>query len=304
MYNTRMLRLALLVGLSGVAQAGVPPVDIDTAAQLYQEAAIREQVRASLGSMPAHIRKLFQGNTSTPLTDSQLKAVDVAAVRAFRIDVFEAPALSAFAANLDADTVKKAEAFLVTDSGKRMVAADVGLASLSDADADKVMNGDISTPTTPHRAALFEKLERAERSSESTVQILLTMGAGVATGTAVGSGLDPGPVEQRARKSGEARRQTMEENLREPMRRYMAYGYRDLSDADLKRVLAFLQSSPGKQYISAYLASLGAGFYAMGRRCGEQLGESLRELAMAQLATEGADRDSADHDPPAPKPHP
>jgi hypothetical protein len=42
------------------------------------------------------------------------------------------------------------------------------------------------------------------------------------------------------------------------------------------------------------MASLDAGFHAMGRRCGEQLGESLRELAMAQLATE-----RADHEPPA-----
>ena len=302
MYNTNMLRFALLVGLVGLGslvQAGVPPVDMDTAAQLYQEAAIREQVRASLGSMPGQIRKLFQGNTSTPLTDAQLDAVNLAATRAFRIDVFDAPALNAFAANLDADTLKKAEAFLETDVGKRMVAADLRLASLSDADADKVMNGDISAPSTPQRIVLFEKLERAERSAESTVQILLTMGTAVAAGTAVGSGIDPVPVEQRARKSGEAGRQTMQENLREPMRRYLAYGYRDLSDADLKQVLSFLQSSAGKQYISAYLASLGAGFYAMGRRCGEQLGESLRELAMAQLATE-----SAEQAQPAPKPHP
>jgi hypothetical protein len=28
---------------------------------------------------------------------------------------------------------------------------------------------------------------------------------------------------------------------------------------------------------------MGAGFDAMGRRCGEQLGESLREMAQAQL---------------------
>src|SRR5580692_6699355 len=298
-----MLRFALLVGLVGLGslvQAGVPPVDMDTAAQLYQEAAIREQVRASLGSMPGQIRKLFQGNTSTPLTDAQLDAVNLAATRAFRIDVFDAPALNAFAANLDADTLKKAEAFLETDVGKRMVAADLRLASLSDADADKVMNGDISAPSTPQRIVLFEKLERAERSAESTVQILLTMGTAVAAGTAVGSGIDPVPVEQRARKSGEAGRQTMQENLREPMRRYLAYGYRDLSDADLKRMLSFLQTNAGKQYISAYLASLGAGFYAMGRRCGEQLGESLRELAMAQLATE-----SAEQAQPVPaKPHP
>jgi hypothetical protein len=308
-YNTAMIRFAflssavLLASAFSVSHAGVPPVDIDTAAQLYQEAAIREQVRASLGSMPAHIRKLFQGNTSTPLTAPQLDAVNAAAVHAFRIDVFEAPALSAFAANLDADTVKKAEAFLTTDTGKRWVAADVGLAGLSDADADKVMNGDIAVATSPQRAALFERLEKAERSSESTVQILLTMGAAVAAGTAVGSGMDPGPVEQRARKSGEASRQTMEDDVRQPMRRYLAYGYRDLSDAELKQVAAFLQTSAGKQYITAYLASAYAGFDAMGRRCGERLGESLRELAMAQLAAEDAQH-AAGAPAPQPKPHP
>lgn len=299
MYNTRMSRFAFLLSLAVMANAVAAPVDIDTAAQLYQAAAMREQVRASLGAMPTHIRKLFQGNTSAPLSDTQLAAVDVAAVRAFRIDVFEAPALSAFASNLDAETVKKAEVFLASDAGKRWVAADVGLASLSDEDADKIMNGDMAAASTPQRKILFEKLERAERTSESTIQILLTMGTAVALGTAVGSGMDPGPAEERARKSGEASRQTLQENLREPMRRYVAYGYRDLSDADLKHVLSFLQSAAGKQYISAYIASLDAGFHAMGRRCGEQLGESLRELAMAQLATEQADRE-----PPAPvKPH-
>ena len=72
--------------------------------------------------------------------------------------------------------------------------------------------------------------------------------------------------------------------MREPLRRYLAYGYRDLSDADLKRILAFLDSAPGKHYTSAYIESIGAGFDAMGRRCGEELGESLRELAQAQAA--------------------
>jgi hypothetical protein len=37
----------------------------------------------------------------------------------------------------------------------------------------------------------------------------------------------------------------------------------------------------------------------MGRRCGEQLGESLRELAMAQLAAESAEQE---HPAPAPAP--
>jgi hypothetical protein len=56
-----------------------------------------------------------------------------------------------------------------------------------------------------------------------------------------------------------------------------------LSDSDLKHVLSFLESPPGKRYVAANIASMGAGFDAMGRRCGERLGEKLRELAQAQL---------------------
>src|SRR5258708_2534427 len=138
-------------------------------------------------------------------------------------------------------------------------------------------------PSTPERDALFDKFEHASRSTESTVQIFLSRGQAVAIGTAVGSGRDRAAVAASARKSGEASRAELEQNMRVPLRRYLAYSYREMSDADLKHLLAFLESAPGKRYVSAYVASLGAGFDAMGRRCGEQLGEGLRELAQAQL---------------------
>jgi hypothetical protein len=281
-----MLRCALLLFFAANLQAAVPAVDIDTAARIYQDAGMREQVRASLGAMPAHIRQLFEGNQASALSDAQLAAVTAAAKHGFRIDVFEAPALSALAANLDADTVKKTEIFLGSDLGKRMVAADVMLASEEETKLDKIMSGEITAPSTAQRDALFSKLEIASRSTESNVQIFLSMGVSVALGTAIGSGMDPGPVEERARKSGEASRPDLEKSMREPMRRYIAYDYREFSEADLKHLLVFLQSAAGKRYVSAYTASLGAGFDAMGKRCGEQLGDSLRELAMAQLATE------------------
>jgi len=303
-YNTRMFRFSFVLLLAGAAQAAAPTVDIETAAQIYQDAGMREQVRASLGSMPAHVRQLFQGNPSGSLSELQLAAVTKAAEHGFRIDVFEAPALSALAANLDADTVKKAAAFLSSDLGKRMVAADVSLANLDEPKLDKIMSGEISAPSTPQRDALFSKLEAASRSTESTVQIFLSMGTAVALGTAIGSGMDPGPVEERARKSGESSRASLEQEMREPMRRYVAYDYRDFNDADLKNLLSFLQSAPGKRYVLAYSASLGAGFDAMGKRCGEQLGDSLRELALAQFAPESADRGPLQEVKPAPAPTP
>jgi hypothetical protein len=278
-----MVRFALLMLLSASLYAAQSAVDIETAAKIYQDAAIREQVRASLGSMPAHIRQLFSADTAAKLSDEQLNAVTAAAKRGFRIDVFEAPALSALAANLDPPTVKKVDAFLESDLGRRMVAADTATATLEESKIDKIMNGEISAPSTPQRDALFDKLERASHSTESTVQIFLSMGQAVAIGTAVGSGRDKASVAQSARKSGESSRPELEQSMREPLRRYLAYSYRDLSDADLKHLLVFLESPQGKRYVSAYIASLGAGFDAMGRRCGEQLGETLRELAQAQV---------------------
>lgn len=279
-----MIRFVLLMCLTLPSFAAEPAVAIDTAAQIYQAAAVREQVRASLGAMPDHIRQLFATDTSAKLSDPQLAAVSAAAVRGFRIDVFEAPALKALADNLDMQSLAKIEAFLTSDVGKRMVAADVALAELGEDNIDKVMNGQITAGSTKKRDAIFDKLERATRSAESTVQIFLGMGQAVAVGTAIGSGMDPVAVGERAQKSGEASRAGLEENMRLPMRRFMAYGYRELSDSDLKHVLAFMESEPGKRYVAAYNASMGAGFDAMGRRTGEQLGETLREMAQADAA--------------------
>jgi hypothetical protein len=294
-----MVRFALLLLVCGGAYAG-QPIDIETAAKLYQDAAIREQVRASLGSMPAHIRQLFAADTAVQLSELQLNAVTLAAKRGFRIDVFEAPALTALAANLDAATFKRSDEFLESEVGRRMVEADTAAARLEEAQIDRIMNGQLTVPSTPKRDRLFDQLERASRSTESTVQIFISMGQAVAIGTAVGAGKDPAAVAESARKSGEASRAALEQGMREQLRRYLAYSYRDLSDADLKHLLAFLRSPVGKRYVSAYIASLGAGFDAMGKRCGEQLGESLRELAQAQLDAPNA-TPPAIEDPPTPE---
>ena len=228
-----MFRFALFMLVSTGAYAA-QPVDIETAAKIYQEAGMREQVRASLGAMPAHIRQLFSADVAAKLSEQQLNAVTAAAKRGFRIDVFEVPALNALAANLDVATEKKTEAFLESDLGRRMVAADVATAALDEPTIDKIMNGDLTAPTTPQRDAMFDKLELASRSTESTVQIFLSMGQAVAIGTAVGSGRDTAAVAESARKSGEASRAGLEQDMREPLRRYLAYSYRDMSDADLE----------------------------------------------------------------------
>ena len=257
-------------------------VDMATAAQIYEAAAVRDQVRSSLPAMPGRIRDLFVAESKTPLNDAQLKAIKDAADRGFRIDVFEPAAIAALSAGLDAPSAKKILKFLTSELGTRMVAADKSLSSLDEPTIDKVMTGEIKPPGSPARDKLFERLEQAARSSESTVQIFSSMGRAVAVGTAIGTGADPATVEERSRKAADAARKDMESGMREPLRRYMTYGYRDLSDKDLRELLSFLQSRSGVSYVDAYTAAMAAGFDAMGKRCGEQLGGSLRDLAQAQ----------------------
>ena len=110
-----MVRFMALLLLAGNAVAADAPVDIETAAKIYQAAAVREQVRASLGTMPKQIREMFAHDVSAQLSDEQLAAVTAAAERGFRIDVFETPALNALARNLDAASVVKLQVFLASD---------------------------------------------------------------------------------------------------------------------------------------------------------------------------------------------
>jgi len=297
-----MGRFAVLLLLASCIYAAESTVDIDTAAKVYQAAQIREQVRASLGAMPEHMRQLFARDAAAHLSDQQLAAVTAAAKRGFRIDVFEAPALRALADNLDPSTVVKVQEFLASDLGKRMVAADVAEAAVTEEISDKIINGELAVQSTPKRDLIIEKLERATRSTESQVQVYLAMGEAVAIGTAIGSGQDPAAVAERARKSGEASRAGLEESMRPPMRKILAYGYRNLSDSDLKHLLAFLDSAAGKRFVIAYNASMEAGFSAMGKRTGEQLGEALREMAQAQLEAPALNPPPPDIAAPADRP--
>jgi hypothetical protein len=75
-----------------------------------------------------------------------------------------------------------------------------------------------------------------------------------------------------------------------------------LSDSDLKHLLAFLDSAAGKRFVIAYNASMEAGFSAMGKRTGEQLGEALREMAQAQLEAPALNPPPPDIAAPADRP--
>jgi hypothetical protein len=307
-----MVRFSLLILLAPVlAVAATPPrapgvarsgVDIETAATVYLAAELRTQVRASLATMPEKVRQMFTQDQGSGLSVEHLDAVTAAAKRGFQIAVFEPLALRAFADNLDASSARKSLAFFSSDLGRRMVAADVELAGLDESTTDKIMKGDLTAPETPARDALAGQLERDTLSTDSAVDIYLRIGKALAVGTAIGAGMDPIAAGDRATKIGDASaRAELQKDLQAPLRRYIAYGYRDLSDEDLQRFAQFLESTPGKRFVLAYNAAMDAGFDAMGRRCGERIGEAWREMAEAEATPPPA---LAEPTPPVPSPTP
>lgn len=280
-----MLRLFLLLLLSAPLGAAEPTVTFDSAASVYQAAAVRSQVRASLGSMPAKMRTLYANDAAANLSQEQLAVVESSATHAFRIDVFEPPAIAAMAHDLDAAAVRNSLDFLQGAAGQRMVAADVALADTDEATLERISSGDLFVPPSPARDAILDQIESASHALDSAVQIYLTIARALAIGSAVGGGLDPIAAQQRVDKSADSTvREDIASHMQAPLRRSLAYGYRDLSDADLRAMLAFLGSKAGKKYATAYVDAMNAGFDAMGRRCGERIGERWREMAIAQHA--------------------
>ncbi|MDE2305510.1 MAG: DUF2059 domain-containing protein [Gammaproteobacteria bacterium] len=278
----RLPSFVLLLAASSAAFAGAG-VDFDTAGRIYLAAGLREQVSASLPAMPGKLRDLFTSGGTGTLDAKRLAAVDAAAHRAFRIDVFEPQALAAFAAHLDPDAAARTLAFLSSPTGQRMVRDDIALAKLDEKTIDAVAQGKIAVPSSPSRARLFARLETASRATESAATVYLTIGRSIAVGKALGYGLNLEEAEQEVDKGQSTQPSAaLEHSLEQPLGRYLAYGYRDLSERDLRRMVAFFESAPGKTYVDASIAALSAGFQSMGRRCGERIGESWRELARAE----------------------
>jgi hypothetical protein len=147
-----MVRFAWLLLLSGPLYAAQSSVDFDTAATVYQAAAVRAQVRASLATMPAKIRRLYAAEDSQALSEEQLAAVEAGAVHGFRIALYEPPAIAALAAGLTAIAAREALAFLRSSAGQHMVAADVALAQADEASLDKISSGELTAPTSAERS--------------------------------------------------------------------------------------------------------------------------------------------------------
>ncbi len=271
---------AALAGLLAANFVSCPAAEADvdaaTAARVYAASETREQMRPAYKAMPAQMRKIFAMRGS--FTEERLAAVEVATEASFREEVFEPVVLSSLAANLDSATATKTLEFLGGSLGRRLMAAQLALARLDQTDTDKIMLGESEMPSTPQRDAIVVQIEQAAKTAETTAAIFMTMEQAVFNGSVLGAGDKPAPENERLRKQREARRIEIETQMREPLHRFLAYGYRDLSNDELAQILDFVRSTEGRSYVQAYFLALQSGYEAMGKSCGIEIGKKWRAI--------------------------
>ena len=275
----RMRNLAL-VGLYAANfiyyPAAEAEVDAATAAQVYAAAETREQMRPAYRAMPTQMRKIFAMRGS--FTEERLAAVEAATETSFREEIFEPVVIGALATNLDSETASKALEFLGGSLGRRLMAAQIALARLDQADTDRIMLGETAVPSTPQRDAMIVQIEQAAKTAETTAAIFMTMEQAVFDGSVLGTGNNLSPENERLRKKKEVRRVEIESQMREPLRRFLTYGYRDLSNDELAQILNFIRSTEGRSYVQAYFVALQEGYEAMGKSCGIEIAKKWQSI--------------------------
>ena len=153
-----MFRIALLMMLAASPFAA-EAVDIDTARKdLPGRRDARTSARRRWRRCRRTCARCSGRYVAAKLSAEQLAAVSAAAERGFRIDVFEPPALSALAANLDPghrqEDARVPRRARLAGAWSRPTWP---MAALDEQSIDRVMNGRLTAPSTPKRDALIER---------------------------------------------------------------------------------------------------------------------------------------------------
>ena len=112
-------------------------------------------------------------------------------------------------------------------------------------------------PPGQARMELLRHIEAASRATEFAVALALDTTGGLYAGLHREGGGGPDDVAS-FRRALEARREALEERFRPQVMAFLLFAYRDVSDEELGRLLAFLESDGGRWFTAAYNESLRA----------------------------------------------
>ena len=206
------------------------------------------------------------------LNDEQLGRLRDAASGAYGADRLRKAMRAELVAGLPTSDAEQALQFLVTDLGKRVTALEEAAASPADSSHIEAIAAEAAATITPSRRELIQRMVKATRLVELAASIVINQQLGVMHGYAFYAGSDSSTTDD-VKAQMDSYRDQMIGALGPRLTAHAAVIYGPLSEQELIRYVAFLESAAGQRISSVTSAALekvlAAAAFELGRRIGD-----------------------------------
>ena len=209
------------------------------------------------------------------LNDEQLQRLRDAARTAYGAERLRTAMRTELAISLPAVETEEALQFLATDLGKRVAALEEAAATPENSNHIEMIAADAAATLEPTRKQLIERMVKATRVAEVAASIMINQQMGVMRGFAVYAGHPDSASKEDEKAQLNRYRDQMIALLGPRMVAHSAVIYGPLSDDDLAKYVAFLESPAGVKTSNAVGAALdkvlGVAAFELGRRIGDAI---------------------------------
>src|SRR5437762_5055053 len=206
------------------------------------------------------------------LNDVQLGRLREAASSAYGADRLRKAMRAELVAGLPTSDAEQALQFLVTDLGKRVTALEEAAASPADSSHIEAIAAEAAAIITPSRRELIQRMVKATRLVELAASIVINQQLGVMRGYAFYAGPDSSTTDD-VKAQMDSYRDQMIGVLGPRLTAHAAVIYGPLSEQELIRYVAFLESPAGQRISDVTSAALekvlAAAAFELGRRIGD-----------------------------------
>ena len=209
------------------------------------------------------------------LNDEQLQRLRDAARAAYGAERLRTAMRTELAVSLPAVETEQALQFLTTDLGRQVAALEEAAATPENSDHIEMIAADAAAALEPARKALIERMVKATRVAEVAASIMISQQMGVMRGFAVYAGHPDSASKEDEKAQLNRYRDQMIALLGPRMVAHSAVIYGPLSDEDLAKYVAFLESPAGVKTSNAVGDALdkvlGVAAFELGRRIGDAI---------------------------------
>jgi Uncharacterized protein conserved in bacteria (DUF2059) len=261
--------VAAFIACAGLASPGLAAADpVD---ELMHKSGLWKQIGEFEPTMQAGIaQSQWEGKR---LDEDALRALRRAAAAGYAPDRMRAAVSRQIASELAPRDIREVMAWLSTDLGKRVTAAEEKASEPAQAQrlADAGSKALAKLPRA--RRALIERLVKATRAAEFNASLLIDTTVGVMRGIELVTPQDgDGPDTEDVVAGIEARKPALVEAMKAESAAAFAVAYESLRDADLEKYVRFAESPLGGRYHDVTSRALEAALADAAHEMGRQLG--------------------------------